>query len=225
MSIIIGSNPTDTPQMGGFDDTVIQDVSAEPKTKQGSPDLVLGIANLLYDSTQSPNQTIVNDRALYKNVGLTIEGRKISAMLTLTAKSDPRLTVNLAGGLGREVLLNVYNDPNLQSAVASFTLEFFVPDLEDQLKGDGIAINAIVALGNADYIYEQFRKTTRVEQNVLPIAPITKPKKLGEAKVKFHPFFDTQSFVDFTLEAGAECSKLSLSGMVLPRTAKSKRQD
>lgn len=217
MSDFTETATTDTQHIESFSDTIAS-VAKNGVTKGlEQTDLVLGIANVLYDSTQRPNQAIVNDRAVYKNIASKSDGTKVSAAVTLTTKSDQGLTVNLSGGLSNEILLNIYNDPSLQGALASFTLEFFVPSQSNSLTGEPVSVNSIVAQECIDDINGHLQMAAKIEQMNLSPTPVANPKRFGKLKAQFWtPYYDTDC-IEFTLEAKAERASLSLSGLVLPR--------
>ncbi|MEL7097743.1 MAG: Hint domain-containing protein [Pseudomonadota bacterium] len=219
--LISGEGGDDSIDAGAGDDTVFGDVGEGTALGQDAGPLNLNINNLVSETTPGPNAE-AGDQAVYSNVAQLEDGTFVSGRLILLSKSDPNMTVDLAGGRGFEILMNGSGTGD----TADFRFEFF-----DPATGDPVALNSIATFNDIDRnspgdveavtlektSFSAFATAADTSLNVTDTATTvrangTEQNNPSDQDAWFSAQFENREFIEFTLEARNTNSGFTFSG-------------
>ncbi|KIC48989.1 Hint domain-containing protein [Tateyamaria sp. ANG-S1] len=222
--LVSGEGGDDSILGGGGDDTIFGDVGEGTAPGNDATPLVIDINNLV-----SPNTGNVNAgaSAVYKNVAQLEDGTQVSARLILVSKSDDRLTVDLNGGDGFEILMNGRGSGD----TADFRMEFFIPDTPNATTGTPVALNSTATINDLDrnspgdqeaviinassfsaFAVSDDSVLNVVESNGQVTAEGRGDNDPDDQEAWFSASFENRTFIEFTLESRNSNSGFSFSG-------------
>ncbi|MEL6451339.1 MAG: Hint domain-containing protein [Pseudomonadota bacterium] len=222
--LVSGEGGDDSILGGGGNDTLFGDVGAGTAAGADATPLVIDFNNLV-----SPNQGNVNPgaSAVYKNVAQLDDGTQVSARIVLVSKSDSRMTVDLTGGDGFEILMNGFGTGD----TAEFRMEFFIPDSPNATTGTPVALNSTATIndldrssvGNQEAVtidansFTSFATSDNSVLNVITSGGTVTAEGRGnndpdDQEAWFSASFENREFIEFTLETRSGNSGFSFSG-------------
>ena len=222
--LVSGEGGDDSILGGGGNDTLYGDVGEGTAPGNDATPLVIDIANLVtpQDSNNDPD-----DFAVYKNVAQLDDGTQVSARLILVSKSDARMTVDLSGGDGFEILMNGRGAGD----TADFRMEFFIPDSPNATTGTPVALNSTAtgndldrnSVGDQEAVtidagsFTSFATSSDSVLNVIESGGQVTAEGRGnndpdDQEAWFSASFENREFIEFTLESRSSNSGVSFSG-------------
>ncbi|WP_299605848.1 Hint domain-containing protein [uncultured Tateyamaria sp.] len=222
--LVSGEGGDDSILGGGGNDTLFGDVGEGTAPGNDATPLVLDINNLVTPNTGNVN---AGASAVYKNVAQLEDGTQVSARLVLVSKSDNRLTVDLNGGNGFEILMNGRGSGD----TADFRMEFFIPDTPNATTGTPVALNSTATINDLDRnspgdqeavtinasSFSAFATSSDSVLNVIESNGQVTAEGRGnnnpdDQEAWFSASFENREFIEFTLEARNTNSGFSFSG-------------
>ncbi|NIZ15113.1 Hint domain-containing protein [Phaeobacter sp. HF9A] len=217
---MLGGGGNDHASGGDGNDTLIGDESID--MGQDATPLFLSVENLV-SQTYYGDCAQAGDSAIYRDVAFLEDGRSVWGRLVLVGTSDPRMTVDLSGGRGSEILLDGYG----YGDTAEFRLEFF-----DPTTGEELFINSTGTFNDIDQNYREydveavsldaseytaFGTSSDTSLNVTTEGGIvrasgTEQNEFYDEDAQFSAQFEGRSFINFTLESRDSPSGFTLSG-------------
>lgn len=145
--LISGEGGDDLIYGGSGNDTIFGDAGAGGAEGANASAITLSHGNLVSSTIGCDNNAVVGDYAIYRDVAMLEDGTSVWGRLVLTSVSDTRLSVDLAGDPGSEILLNAGVGASADRAgdTASFRLEFF-----DPTTGEPVALNSTATFNDLD---------------------------------------------------------------------------
>lgn len=137
---ISGSGGDDHVSGGHDDDFLFGDEGMGAGVGTASSPLVMDFSNF-ESQTYVGDDAGIGDSAVYRDIAQLEDGTMVWARLVLVSKTDPTMTVDLAGGTGFEILLGGTGEGD----IAEFRLEFF-----DPTTGDPVALNGVASFNDID---------------------------------------------------------------------------
>ncbi|GKY88984.1 Hint domain-containing protein [Sinisalibacter aestuarii] len=227
-----GEGGHDTLQGGDGNDTLYGDTGVGTASGHDATPLELDSRNVRPGSqtawgsnSDEPGDSVIYDRIAYLDDGTAVSGR-----LVLVSTTDSRLTVDLTGGDGSEILLNGENSRSMNGEQATLRLEFF-----DPATGEAIALNSIATFNDIDRV-DYGRGTIGTEAVQVSSASFTTFATSGHSDLNitessgvvtasggedtnpndqnawFSAGFEDRTFIEFTLTARPSGSGYTLSG-------------
>lgn len=138
--LLAGEGGSDRIDGGEGNDTLFGDSGEGTSIGQDATALTMN-SDALDSTSYSGDNAGVGDYAVYRDVATLEDGTKVWGRLVLESKSDPNMSVDLAGSSGAEILMNGHG----MGDTAEFRLEFFDPDTNAP-----IAINSIATFNDLD---------------------------------------------------------------------------
>lgn len=213
---------------GEGDDTLYGDAGEGTSQGADTTPLIMNIENL-DSTTYSGGNASTGDSAVYRDIGQLEDGTMVWGRLVLVSKSDPLMTVDLAGGAGYEILLDGYGSGD----VATFRFEFFNP-----ATGEPIALNGIASFNDLDAnsgtdveavilnssSFTEFSTSSdtslAISQTETEIrAAGTEANDPSEEDAWFSAQFEDRTFLEFSLESRSTMSGFSFSGDLITNPA------
>ncbi|WP_415403125.1 Hint domain-containing protein [Tateyamaria sp. SN3-11] len=222
--LVSGEGGDDSILGGGGNDTLYGDVGDGTAPGNDATPLVIDIANLV---TPQDRDNDPDDFAVYKNVAQLEDGTQVSARLILVSKSDSRMTVDLSGGDGFEILMNGRGSGD----TADFRMEFFIPDSPNATTGTPVALNSTATVNDLDRnsvgdqeavtidagSFTSFATSSDSVLNVIESGGQVTAEGRGnndpdDQEAWFSASFENREFIEFTLESRSSNSGFSFSG-------------
>ncbi|WP_299041451.1 Hint domain-containing protein [uncultured Tateyamaria sp.] len=222
--LVSGDGGDDSILGGGGNDTLFGDVGDGTAPGNDASPLVIDINNLVTPNTGNVN---AGASAVYKNVAQLEDGTQVSARLVLVSKSDSRLTVDLNGGDGFEILMNGRGNGD----TADFRMEFFIPDTPNATTGTPVALNSTATINDLDRnspgdqeavtinasSFSAFAVSDDSVLNVIEAGGQVTAEGRGDndpddQEAWFSASFENRTFIEFTLESRSSNSGFSFSG-------------
>jgi Ca2+-binding RTX toxin-like protein len=219
--LISGEGGNDSISGGDGDDTIFGDAGAGTAPGVDASPLNLDINNVVSQSYHGNNAGI-NDYAVYSNVATLADGTPISGRLILVSKSDSKMTVDLTGDRGSEIVLNGHGIGDK----ASFRFEFF-----DPATGQPVALNSVATFNDLDSnkgadqeavtldasSFSAFGVSPDSVLNIVQGAGTVTAEGRGnnqpdDQQAWFSAQFENRNFIEFTLESRDSDSGFTFSG-------------
>lgn len=222
--LVSGEGGDDSILGGGGNDTLFGDVGEGTAPGNDASPLVISNANRV---TPNSSDNDPDDVAVYKNVAQLDDGTQVSARIVLLSKSDPRMTVDLSGPTGAEILMNGRGTGD----TADFRMEFFIPDSENATTGTPVALNSTATVNDLDrnspgdqeaVTFNTAGFTAFATSSDTSLAVSTTGSSVTAAGTEqnsptdqdawFSASFENREFIEFTLETRTSNSGFSFSG-------------
>ncbi|WP_425037913.1 Hint domain-containing protein [Primorskyibacter sp. S187A] len=219
---VSGEEGNDMISGGAGNDVLYGDEGQDMASKGVDCDALNMNINNLESTSYSGNNAQEGDYAIYRDITKTEDGEPVWAKLTLVEKSDPNMTVDLAGGRGFEILMRGSG----QGDEASFKLEFFDPDT-----GEPVSVNSIATFNDLDrnsandmeavsLDKESFTGFATSQDTSLEVsdqggsvrAAGTEHNSPNDEDAWFSGQFEDRTFLEFKLEARTTNSGFTMSG-------------
>lgn len=225
--LVSGEGGDDSILGGDGDDTLFGDVGEGTAPGNDATPLVIDIDNLVTNDN-ADNNASAGDSAVYKNVAQLEDGTQVSARLVLVSKTDPRLTVDLSGGDGSEILMNGRGTGDQ----ATFRMEFFIPDSPNATTGTPVSLNSTATVNDLDQNSNPAdREAVIIDANSFTAFGVSGDSSLAVTQANgtvtaagtegnnpsdqdawFSASFENREFIEFTLESRSTNSGFSFSG-------------
>ncbi len=224
--LVSGEGGDDSILGGDGNDTLFGDVGVGTAPGNDATALVIDINNLV-TSDSADNNASPGQSAVYKNVAQLEDGTQVSARIVLVSKSDSRMTVDLSGGNGSEILMNGFGTGD----TADFRMEFFIPDSPNATTGTPVALNSTATVNDLDRNSPGDQESVTINASSFTafatsadtsLAISTGPGTVTAAGTEgnnpddqdawFSASFENREFIEFTLEARNTDSGFSFSG-------------
>ncbi|MEX0311006.1 MAG: Hint domain-containing protein [Tateyamaria sp.] len=222
--LVSGEGGDDSILGGEGNDTLFGDVGEGTAPGNDATPLVIDINNLVTPNTGNVN---AGASAVYKNVAQLEDGTQVSARLVLVSKSDSRMTVDLNGGNGSEILLNGRGSGD----TADFRMEFFIPDTPDATTGTPVALNSTATINDLDRNSVGNQEAVTIDASSFTAFAVSGDSVLNviesngqvtaegrgdndpdDQEAWFSASFENRTFIEFTLESRSTNSGFSFSG-------------
>lgn len=222
---ISGEGGNDYISGGDGNDTLFGDAGTGTAPGTDASALSLRSENVV-SQTYSGNNAGAGDSAIYSNVATLADGTPISGRLVLVSKSDSKLSVDLTGGRGSEILLNNQYFSSGKGDTATFRFEFF-----DPATGQPVALNSVATFNDLDrngtgdqeavtLQASSFSAFGVASNSVLDVqTTATTVKAIGsgnndpeDQEAWFSAEFENRTFIEFTLESRSTQSGFTFSG-------------
>ncbi len=220
--LVSGEGGDDLIEGGAGDDTLFGDVGEGTAQGQDASPLFLSSNNAV-SQTYSGNNAPEGASAIYRDVAQLDDGTQVWGRLVLLDKSDSRLTVDLTGPRGAEILMNGRGTGD----TADFRFEFF-----DPATGDPVALNSVATFNDLDrnaspsdreavtLQTSSFSAFGVAQDTSLQItngpgtvtANGTESNSPSDQDAWFSAQFENRTFIEFTLEARSSDSGFTFSG-------------
>ena len=228
--LIAGEGGADLIEAGDGNDTVFGDAGTGTAPGLDASPLQLSAANVRRNSQteDDANEDRPGDSVIYDKVAVLEDGTQISARLTLVSRTNSKLTVDLTGPAGAEILLNGENKSSVLGAEATFKLEFI-----NTATGAPVALNSVATFNDIDqdtngteavkltaahfsrFSTAQDTSLAVQQNNGQVIASGTEPNDPSDQDAWFSGEFENRSFIEFTLVARGGGSGYTLSGNLI----------
>lgn len=226
--VIAGLGGDDTIYGLGGNDTIYGDEAEGTAAGQNATPLVLDMGNIRpgTETACGNNSAKPSDSIIYDRVAQLDDGSWVSARLILVSVSDSKLSVDLSGGKGSEILLNGKSSHYRAGDTATFRLEFLDPDTLAP-----IAINSVATFNDIDRnrpgdqesvtldagSFSAYGTSSDTSLNVSTgsgyvRASGTEANDPSDQDAWFSAEFENRTFVEFTLETRSTQSGFTLSG-------------
>lgn len=222
---ISGEGGNDYISGGAKNDTLFGDAGEGTAPGKDASALSLRSENVV-SQTYFGNNASAGDSAIYSNVATLADGTPISGRLVLVSKSDSKLSVDLTGGKGSEILLNNQFISSGKGDTATFRFEFFNP-----ATGQPVALNSVATFNDLDKngpgdqeavtlqasSFSAFGVASNSVLNVQTTATTVKAIGSGQndpadQEAWFSAQFENRTFIEFTLESRSTQSGFTFSG-------------
>ncbi|MBM1817234.1 Hint domain-containing protein [Pseudosulfitobacter pseudonitzschiae] len=222
---ISGEGGNDYISGGAGNDTLFGDAGEGTAPGKDASALSLRSENVV-SQTYFGNNASAGDSAIYSNVATLADGTPISGRLVLVSKSDSKLSVDLTGGKGSEILLNNQFISSGKGDTATFRFEFFNP-----ATGQPVALNSVATFNDLDKngpgdqeavtlqasSFSAFGVASNSVLNVQTTATTVKAIGSGQndpadQEAWFSAQFENRTFIEFTLESRSTQSGFTFSG-------------
>ena len=222
---ISGEGGNDYISGGEGNDTLFGDAGEGTAPGQDASALSLRSDNVV-SQTYYGNNAGAGDSAIYSNVATLADGTPISGRLVLVSKSDSKLSVDLTGGRGSEILLNNQYFSSGKGDTATFRFEFF-----DPATGQPVALNSVATFNDLDRngtgdqeavtlqasSFSAFGVASNSVLNVQTTSTTVTAIGSGnndpeDQEAWFSAEFENRTFIEFTLESRSTQSGFTFSG-------------
>lgn len=222
---ISGEGGDDYISGGDGNDTLFGDAGTGTAPGKDASALSLRSENVV-SQTYFGNNASAGDSAIYSNVATLADGTPISGRLVLVSKSDSKLSVDLTGGSGSEILLNNQLFSSGKGDTATFRFEFFNP-----ATGQPVALNSVATFNDLDKngpgdqeavtlqasSFSAFGVASNSVLNVQTTPTTVKAIGSGnndpaDQEAWFSAQFENRTFIEFTLESRSTQSGFTFSG-------------
>jgi Ca2+-binding RTX toxin-like protein len=222
---ISGEGGNDYISGGDGNDTLFGDAGTGTAPGTDASALSLRSENVV-SQTYSGNNAGAGDSAIYSNVATLADGTPISGRLVLVSKSDSKLSVDLTGGRGSEILLNNQYFSSGKGDTATFRFEFF-----DPATGQPVALNSVATFNDLDRngtgdqeavtlqasSFSAFGVASNSVLNVQTTSTTVTAIGSGnndpeDQEAWFSAEFENRTFIEFTLESRSTQSGFTFSG-------------
>lgn len=222
---ISGEGGNDYISGGDGNDTLFGDAGTGTAPGTDASALSLRSENVV-SQTYYGNNAGAGDSAIYSNVATLADGTPISGRLVLVSKSDSKLSVDLTGGRGSEILLNNQYVSSGKGDTATFRFEFFNP-----ATGQPVALNSVATFNDLDKngtgdqeavtlqasSFSAFGVASNSVLNVQTTSTTVKAIGSGnndpeDQEAWFSAQFENRTFIEFTLETRSTQSGFTFSG-------------
>ncbi len=220
--VVSGEGGDDVIDGGDGNDLLFGDVGEGTAPGNDATPLFLSNSNFVSE-TYSGNNASAGDSAVYRNVAQLEDGTQVWGRLVLVSKSDSRLTVDMSGGTGSEILMNGRGTGD----TADFRFEFF-----DPTTGDPVALNSVATFNDLDRnssvtdreavtlqasSFSAFGVSSDTSLDVTTgagtvTAAGTEGNSPSDQDAWFSAEFENRTFIEFTLEARSTNSGFTFSG-------------
>ncbi|MEP4198187.1 MAG: Hint domain-containing protein [Aliishimia sp.] len=217
-----GEGGDDLIEGGAGNDTLFGDVGEG--TAQGQDATPLFLSNSNFESqTYTGNNAPEGASAVYRDVAQLEDGTQVWGRLILIEKSDSRMTVDLSGTTGAEILLNGRGTGD----TADFRFEFF-----DPTTGDPVALNSVATFNDLDRNSSPSdREAVTLQTSSFSAYGVASDTSLqvtngtgtitangtegnspSDQDAWFSAQFENRTFIEFTLESRSSNSGFTFSG-------------
>ncbi|APX11284.1 Hint domain-containing protein [Tateyamaria omphalii] len=222
--LVSGEGGDDSILGGGGNDTLFGDVGEGTAPGNDATPLVIDINNLVTPNTGNVNP---GASAVYRNVAQLEDGTQVSARLVLVSKSDSRMTVDLNGGDGFEILMNGRGSGD----TAEFRMEFFIPSSPNATTGTPVALNSTATINDLDRNSQGDQEAVTIDSSSFTAFATSSDSLVNivenggqvtaegrgdndpdDQEAWFSASFENRTFIEFTLETRSSNSGFSFSG-------------
>lgn len=220
-----GGGGSDSVSGGESNDFLYGDAAVGSGTGVDATPLVTSVDNLESLSYTGYSTAEAGDYAIYRDIAQLADGTTVWGRLVLLEKSDPSMTVDLAGGAGYEILLN----GNGPGHTASFRLEFFDPATNNPVALNGVASFNDIDANSADDVEAvtlnagHFVSYATSQNTMLAVAETDGAVRAAgtggtmpeDENGWFTAMFEDRTNIEFSLESRSTDSGFSFSGNLL----------